>query len=217
MYQLVPNFAIDPENQISLIRRSPALRPADLVHVHAMAEQPDGGGSFCRGWRAPRTGLTIRGQIIPRPTGALFGLDLSFHPFALNPSYQPIAGLPLAEKVAAMRDPELRRRLLAEKPDDPNGFLRWVVSGHESVFVLGDPPNYHPSADESIAARARAEGPDPRELIYDALLAREGREILFRPLGNRPGKGSRARAGSAGQRSHRAWARRRRRALRNDL
>jgi N-acyl-D-aspartate/D-glutamate deacylase len=154
-----------------------------------MAEQPDGWRVFLRGLEdAKNEGLTIRGQVIPRPTGALFGLDLSFHPFALNPSYQPIANLPLAEKVAAMRDPELRRRLLAEKPDDPNGFLRWVVSGHESVFVLGDPPNYHPAAGESIAARARAAGTDPRELIYDTLLAREGREILFRPLGNATGE-----------------------------
>ena len=190
VYQLVPNFAIDPENQISLIteiaRRSG--RPTSFTFMQ-MAEQPDGWRVFLHGLEDARDeGLTIRGQIIPRPTGALFGLDLSFHPFALNPSYQPIAGLPLAEKVAAMRDPELRRRLLAEKPDDPNGFLRWVVSGHESVFVLGDPPNYHPSADESIAARARAAGADPRELIYDALLAREGREILFRPLGNATGE-----------------------------
>jgi N-acyl-D-amino-acid deacylase len=94
----------------------------------------------------------------------------------------------LAEKVAAMRDPQLRRRLIAEKPDDPNGFLRWVVSGHDSVFVLGDPPNYHPAADESIAARARAAGLSPLELIYDALLARDGKEILFRPLGNATGE-----------------------------
>jgi len=190
VFQLVPNFAIDPKNQISLIteiaRRSG--RPTSFTFMQ-MAEQPDGWRVFLQGLEDARDeGLTIRGQIIPRPTGALFGLDLSFHPFALNPSYQPIASLPLAEKVAAMRDPELRRRLLAEKPDDPNGFLRWVVSGHESVFVLGDPPNYHPSADESIAARARAAGADPRELIYDALLAREGREILFRPLGNATGE-----------------------------
>jgi len=190
VFQLVPNFAIDPENQISLIteiaRRSG--RPTSFTFMQ-MAEQPDGWRVFLQGLEDARDeGLTIRGQIIPRPTGALFGLDLSFHPFALNPSYQPIASLPLAEKVAAMRDPQLRRRLLAEKPDDPNGFLRWVVSGHENVFVLGDPPNYHPSADESIAARARAAGTDPRELIYDALLAREGREILFRPLGNATGE-----------------------------
>ncbi len=190
VYQLVPNFALDPQEQFSLIRQIARRsgRPVSFTFMQ-MAEQPDGWRVFLRGLEdAKNEGLMVRGQVIPRPTGALFGLDLSFHPFALNPSYQPIAGLPLASKVTAMRDPELRRRLLAEKPRDPNGFLRWVVSGHESVYVLGDPPNYHPSADESIAARARAMGASPLELIYDALLAREGREILFRPLGNATGE-----------------------------
>ena len=190
VYQLVPNFALDPAEQFALIlqigRRSG--RPASFTFMQ-MPEQPDGWRVFLQGLQdAKNEGLAIRGQVIPRPTGALFGLDLSMHPFSLNPSYQPIAHLPLAEKVAAMRDPGLRRRLLAEKPHDPNGFLRWVVSGHESVYVLGDPPNYHPSAQESMAARARAAGVAPREMIYDALLARDGKEILFRPLGNATGE-----------------------------
>jgi N-acyl-D-amino-acid deacylase len=190
VYQLVPNFVLDPEEQFSLIRdiARRSGRPTSFTFMQ-MAEQPEGWRVFLRGLEdAKHEGLTIRGQVIPRPTGALFGLDLSMHPFSLNPSYQSIAGLPLAEKLAAMRDPELRRRLITEKPDDPNGFLRWVVSGHDSVFVLGDPPNYHPAADESIAARARAAGRSPLELIYDALLARDGKEILFRPLGNATGE-----------------------------
>lgn len=190
VFQLVPNFALDPAEQFALIREIARRsgRPTSFTFMQ-MAEQPDGWRVFLQGLEdAKQEGLTIRGQVIPRPTGALFGLDLSLHPFALNPSYQPIAELPLEQKVAALRDPQLRRRLIAEKPDDPNGFLRWVVSGHDSVFVLGDPPNYHPSADESIAARARATGADPLEMIYDALLARDGKEILFRPLGNATGE-----------------------------
>lgn len=190
VFQLVPNFALDPAEQFALIREIARRsgRPTSFTFMQ-MPEQPEGWKVFLRGLEdAKQEGLTIRGQVIPRPTGALFGLDLSMHPFALNPSYKPIAALPLAEKVAAMRDPQLRRRLIAEKPDDPNGFLRWVVKGYDQVYVLGDPPNYHPRADDSIAVRARLAGQDPLEMIYDSLLARDGREILFRPLGNATGE-----------------------------
>jgi N-acyl-D-amino-acid deacylase len=58
------------------------------------------------------------------------------------------------------------------------------VSDNEAIFVLGDPPNYHPSAEESIAAQARRKGLSPPEVIYDALLERNGHQILYRPIGN---------------------------------
>ena len=41
---------------------------------------------------------------------------------------------------------------------------------------------------ESIAARARAAGIDPLDLIYDELLKDEGRAILYRPSANRNGE-----------------------------
>jgi N-acyl-D-aspartate/D-glutamate deacylase len=116
------------------------------------------------------------------------GLDLSLHPFALNPSYREIEHLPLAEKVARLEDPEFRRRLIAEEPDDPHEFFCHLVSEKDMLFVLGSPPNYHPSASESVEAIARAQGRDTAEVIYDIMLQRGGREILYRPLGNTDGE-----------------------------
>jgi N-acyl-D-amino-acid deacylase len=129
-------------------------------------------------------GHTVRGQIMPRPTGALLGLELSFHPFSLSPSFRPLADLPLAEKVAAMRRPEVRARLLSEVPEGDNPFFKYVVGEHRNLFALGDPPNYHPSDDDSTAARAEREGREALEVIYDMLLERDGHEILYRPMGN---------------------------------
>lgn len=126
----------------------------------------------------------IRGQFYPRPIGMLFGLDLSYHPFSLNPSYKAIADLPLGEKVKAMRDPEMRAKLLAEEPEDPNPFFLWVVQQTHLLFPLGDPPNYNPSPDDSIKARAATLGIGERELIYDELLRQEGRSVLYCPMGN---------------------------------
>ena len=96
--------------------------------------------------------------------------------------------MPLAQKVERMRDPEFRKRLLAEQPEDPHPFFKYIVSDLESMFVLGDPPNYNPRAEESIAAQARAKGMDPKDLIYDALLQRDGHEVLYRPMGNNDGE-----------------------------
>src|SRR5439155_3890910 len=41
---------------------------------------------------------------------------------------------------------------------------------------------------DSIAARARASGVEPLELIYEILMEREGNEILYRPMGNAEGE-----------------------------
>ena len=137
---------------------------------------------------ANRDGLTIKGQSIPRPIGILLGLDLTLNPFAFHPSFRPLEKLPLAEKVQAMRDPELRERLLSERSDDPNAFFKSLVDDIEWLFPLGDPPNYHPEKSESIAARARRAGLDPHEVIYDELLKDDGRAVLYRPSANREGE-----------------------------
>jgi len=116
------------------------------------------------------------------------GLELFFHPFVFHPSYQPLIDLPLAEKVAKLRDPALRARLLAEKPADSNPHFLFIVSETGLVFPLGDPPNYHPSADESVGAIAERENRDPMDVAYDLLLQNDGKAILYRPLGNLEGE-----------------------------
>jgi N-acyl-D-amino-acid deacylase len=137
---------------------------------------------------ANRDGLTIKAQGMPRPVGILLGLDLTLNPFAFHPSFRPLEKLPLAEKVRAMRDPDLRRRLLAEVSEDPNAFFKSLVDDLDWLYPLGDPPNYHPEKEDSIAARSQRAGLDPREVIYDALLEDEGRAVLYRPSANREGE-----------------------------
>ena len=186
VFQLVPNLERPPVEEFAMMRRiaESSGQPLSFVFVQ-VAHQPDN-------WRvtleqldaAVADGVKIKGQFMPRPIGMLFGLDLSYHPFSLNPSFKPLADLPLADKVAALRDPGLRKRLLAEEPDDPNPFFSWVVKQTHLLFPLRDPPNYNPDANESMAARAKAAGIDPMEVIYDQLLADEGHAILYCPMGN---------------------------------
>jgi N-acyl-D-amino-acid deacylase len=190
VFQIIPDTNQAPETQFALLRdiARRSGRPVSFTFMQT-PHQPGGWRTIVEGLAdAKQEGLMIRGQVLPRPTGALLGLELSLHPFSLNPTFRPIADLPLEEKVRVMRDPELRRRLLAESPQDPHPFFKYVVGEHEALYVLGDPPNYNPAVEDSIGARARAAGVQPLELIYDALLQRDGHEILYRPMGNSEGE-----------------------------
>ncbi len=126
----------------------------------------------------------MRGQAYPRPTGTLFGLDLSFHPFSLNPSYAPLANLPLAEKVERLKDPELRARLLAEEPQDTNENVLKQIRSDRNMYVLGDPPDYTPPPEAEIGEIAKRRGVSRKDALYDALLENEGRAVLYRPGSN---------------------------------
>ena len=189
VFQLLPNHEVPVKKRFALIEELARTsgRPVSFTFM----QSPDEGDAWretLKGLdRANAEGLEIRGQVIGRPTATMLGLELSFHPFSLHPSFRPLAGLPLPEKVAAMRDPELRRKLLSEEPADPNPFFLFLISETEMLFRLGDPPNYHPDPDTSMGAIARASGRDVMEVIYDVLMEREGREILYRPLGNTSG------------------------------
>ncbi|HEY3231064.1 MAG TPA: amidohydrolase family protein [Roseiflexaceae bacterium] len=137
---------------------------------------------------AQRRGLPIRGQVAPRAIGLVLGLQATLHPFMTKPSYVAIAQLPLAERVARMRDPALRARILAEPFDALPGripdFIVNVLARLDRVFALGDPPDYEPPPEASIAARAARLGCDPLELVYELLLERDGCELLFAPAAN---------------------------------
>jgi N-acyl-D-aspartate/D-glutamate deacylase len=125
-------------------------------------------------------GVPIRPQIAGRPLGLLLGLQ-TFHPLSRRPSYAPLDALPLDEKVAAMRDPELRARLLVECPDEDDR-MAFIGLGLDRIFKLGEPPDYEPAPDESIASLAERAGRDQVDFLYDLLLEQDGRELLLRPL-----------------------------------
>lgn len=120
----------------------------------------------------------ITAQLLPRPIGLIIGLQLTANPFVLYPSYREIAHLPLAERVAEMRKPEVRARILADKPGQGHPIL-YVAQMWDWIFPLGDTPDYEPDPSTSIGARARARGVDPMEEAYDRLLDDEGRAMLL--------------------------------------
>src|SRR5271163_1956207 len=128
--------------------------------------------------KANAAGGDVTAQLLPRPIGLIIGLQLTANPFVLYPSYREIAHLPLAERVAEMRKPEVRARILADKPGVGHPIL-YVAQMWDWIFPLGDNPNYEPNPSDSIGARARAKGVNPMEEAYDRLLDDDGRAMLL--------------------------------------
>jgi N-acyl-D-aspartate/D-glutamate deacylase len=128
-------------------------------------------------------GAEITAQVFARPIGLVIGLELTANPFVLYPSYQEIADLPLDQRVAVMRRPEVRARILADTPGEGHPFM-YFAQAWEWMFPLTEPANYEPEAHESILARARARGISPLEEAYDRLLDDDGRAMMLVALAN---------------------------------
>ena len=129
-------------------------------------------------------GPRVTAQIFPRPIGLVLGLELSGNPFVMYPSYRAIADLPLAERVAEMRTPDVRERILNDRPAADGHPLMFAAQAWNYMFPLGDPPNYEPAPSDSIGARAQARGVSPAEEAYDRLLDDNGHAMLLVTLAN---------------------------------
>jgi N-acyl-D-amino-acid deacylase len=127
-------------------------------------------------------GARLVPQIAPRNAAALMGLEASVHPFITHRAFRPLARLTLEEKVARMRDPAIRAQILADVPAVKEALTLRMVTNFDNYFQLGDPPDYEPSREMSIAERARREGRTPQELVYDIMLERGGRELIYMPF-----------------------------------
>ena len=187
VFEILNDMRKSPEDQVSHLRdiAEASGRPVSFTLTQVGEDEQDWRTILAGVEQALRDGLPIRAQVMPRPVGFLFGLDISMHAFAFKPSFGAIAQLPLADKVTAMRDPDMRRRLLSEEGDDPHPYFRLVAENVEGLYTLGDPPEYHPQQDRQHrrqgAARRRRSA---ARAIYDALLEDEGRAILYRPAAN---------------------------------
>jgi N-acyl-D-amino-acid deacylase len=138
--------------------------------------------------RLTAEGLDVKAQVAPRPIGVLLGLEASASVFTPARAYARIAGLPLAERVAALRDPDRRQRILeghATLTSGDDAFAGYSFFGRfDDMYVLDDPVNYDLDSSQSIGATARRMGLDPREYAYDVQLQRDGRQLIYTPLFN---------------------------------
>ena len=156
--------------------------------TYTMAQEPKQPDGFreCleRNQASIDAGHLIAPQVPARPTGMLYGLQSSMHPFRTHPSFREIADKPHAEIVAHFRDPGFKARLLAEEPASKNRFVHFMATSFHQMFPLGDPTDYEPEPSMSVAAVAEREGRSPQEVVFDWMLEDGGTAMMFMPLGS---------------------------------
>src|SRR5690606_31067326 len=106
------------------------------------------------------------------------------HPVQPGVQRQPVhapALLGRAGRVARLRTPEVRAAIL-DTPVEDQSVASFLADAWGRMFPLGDPPDYEPPPEASVAARAAREGRRPEEVAYDLLLEDEGRALIYMPL-----------------------------------
>lgn len=183
--QFVSDFN-DPQKEAAMLRRIVERSGRPLSVSLAQADVAPEGWKLLLGEieSAAAAGLDMRAQVGPRPVGLLLGLELTLNPFSGHPVYQAIASEPFEARVAALRDPAFRERLLKDQPDAENPFVRSILRSFGKMFVLGDPPDYEPTEDKTVAAIARARGTSPEAVALDLMLENDGRGMLYLPFLN---------------------------------
>ena len=138
--------------------------------------------------QARKEGREIRPQAAGRPTGVLHGLQSSFHAFVGHPTWRrELAELDHETLVARLSDPVMKAQLLSEESEIKSGPMQNLHALMGQVFPLGENPNYEPDPEDSIAGIAQARGIDAMEVMYDLLVANDGRELFYQPLGGYQG------------------------------
>jgi N-acyl-D-aspartate/D-glutamate deacylase len=179
--EIISDFHPDRDAELALVRSLVTISGRPLsVSLAQNHRHPDGWRHLLEAVATMASeGLPVRAQVAPRPIGVLLGLQASMHPFSGHATYRSIRSKPLAEQVRAMHDPAFRSQFLSEPPD--RGHVR---VDYARTFPLGDPPDYEPGAETSLAAIAATQSIEPAVLAYDLLLEDDGRSFLFAPFSN---------------------------------
>lgn len=171
-----------PALEIAWMRKLSAEieRPVSFAMVQFDNEPEAWREALDRSLEALEDGAELYPQVAARGISVLLTLR-GRHPFIHSASYRELDELDWAERAAAMRDPQRKEKILSEveAPDAALGFIMW-----NKLYPMTDPPNYEPTADMSVSARAEADGQTPLEFAYDFLSQGDGENVLFAPLFN---------------------------------
>lgn len=135
-------------------------------------------------------GIRIHPQFAARPFGMLFGFE-GYHAFTHRPTFRRLkAELSPADLVARLADPAVRAAILSETdlPAQPlplfDSLFAFIQHSAASMYAIGDPPDYEPTPDRTVAAIAQQRGQDPLAAMYDLMLESDGTAVLMLPFFN---------------------------------
>lgn len=144
---------------------------------------------------AQERGIPFRLQVGARAIGILLGFETTFQPFMGFPSYKAVSHLPLAERVAHLRKPEIKAQMMTESSEKMAGdgssippladlLLSQIEQIGMRMFKLGETPDYEPEFKHSIGMQCKQRGETVLSGLYDALLEDEGKALIYFPLYN---------------------------------
>lgn len=183
--QVVSDF-LDRDGELDLFERMAAAsgRPISVSIAQGARSGDDWRVELDHFAAATARGVMMRGQVGARAVGIMLGLEATLHPFMFSEAYRAIADRPLAERVAVMADPDLRRAIIDGARVDDTVLGSRAIHRSNYIFQLGDPPNYEPHPSSSAAAEAARRGVDPLEVLYDWTIADGGHALLYQPILN---------------------------------
>jgi N-acyl-D-aspartate/D-glutamate deacylase len=187
VFQFAPDHHLVPVDEWPWMRKVAALTGRT---VSVNLNQPDRAPDL---WRdvlrlldeAHADGLDIVAQVAGRSIGILYCLQGSIHPLMFHPAYQEVQSLPLAERLVALAEPERRRRIIHDVPDDGGMFERAILGNLGKIWSVDDANiDYEPAANDSIAAHAARIGVPPMQVLLDQLTSLDGDGMVYAPFFN---------------------------------
>ena len=187
VFQFAPDHALVPVREWPWMRKLAAITGQPVC---VNLNQPDAAPEV---WRevlsllddADQDGLPIYAQVAGRSIGILYCLHGSVHPLLFHPAYAEVAHLPMTQRLAALAEPERRRRIIEDVPDDRGLFRAVVLDKLDRIYpVDGADIDYEPDAAASVLARAKAVGSPPMELVLDQLVSGDGNGMIYAPFFN---------------------------------
>jgi N-acyl-D-aspartate/D-glutamate deacylase len=135
---------------------------------------------YCRA--AEKEGARLIPHVGARPVNILLSWDGTINPFSFHANFAALTMMSHEERLAELQKPELRAAMIAEDlPLMGDDFMDTIIGGYDKLYPLGDPPNYEPGPEDSIAARAERDGVSPQEICYDIMMENNGKGVVYFP------------------------------------
>jgi N-acyl-D-aspartate/D-glutamate deacylase len=192
VFELAPvgsagELLLDAAKEVDWMRRLSAKidRPVTYVLLQVDDEPDLWRSQLAASLEACAEGARLHPQVAGRPTGILSGHYTTLCLFSDVPAYQELKArrLGAAEFAAALADPEVRRRITEWQPASAAQAAQ-MEKAFGRTFFLGDPPNYEPGPEHSLAGMAVSSGRTPLEVAYDIMAAHDGQGLLYIPILN---------------------------------
>jgi len=142
-----------------------------------------------RAEKAQENSIQLYAQVAARPFGMLLGFP-GYHAFTHRPTFRAVLAEGRDGLGARLADPAIKAAILSETdlPTIPGAMLdgMFALAQHatDRIYAIGDPPDYEPTPDMTVAAIAAARGQDPLSAMYDLMLESDAGAMLMLPFFN---------------------------------